>query len=247
MQEHFGDSAPEVLLVDEVVGQRRGLDQSHQDPSRRQVHAQGLGAAAEPRGVHPRGDGPQRASPDRHPDPRHRSPRHDPNPGGPGGLLRVRVGHARTRSAPSSRRPNPGGPTRHRRRRLHRAVPLVPRPQSRLPNRPSNRPAGSSAVRRSPVALRSRRTAHTSPGTWRSRPSSAPPSPPVGADTLGLLFSGKLDLFSIPALGELRRLGLVQARPSSCRRGRPIRAGCWATSRSTPSWPASTCRPSAKR
>jgi uncharacterized protein (TIGR02421 family) len=30
------------------------------------------------------------------------------------------------------------------------------------------------------------------------------------ADTLGLLFSGKLDLFSIPALGELRRQGLVK-------------------------------------
>jgi uncharacterized protein (TIGR02421 family) len=30
------------------------------------------------------------------------------------------------------------------------------------------------------------------------------------ADTLGLLFSGKLDLFSIPALGELRRIGLVR-------------------------------------
>ncbi len=30
------------------------------------------------------------------------------------------------------------------------------------------------------------------------------------ADTLGLLFSGKLDLFSIPALGELRSLGLVR-------------------------------------
>jgi uncharacterized protein (TIGR02421 family) len=30
------------------------------------------------------------------------------------------------------------------------------------------------------------------------------------ADTLGLLFSGKLDLFAIPALGELRSQGLVQ-------------------------------------
>jgi uncharacterized protein (TIGR02421 family) len=30
------------------------------------------------------------------------------------------------------------------------------------------------------------------------------------ADTLGLLFSGKLDLFSIPALGELRSQGLVK-------------------------------------
>jgi uncharacterized protein (TIGR02421 family) len=30
------------------------------------------------------------------------------------------------------------------------------------------------------------------------------------ADTLALLFSGKLDLFSIPALGELRSLGLVK-------------------------------------
>jgi uncharacterized protein (TIGR02421 family) len=30
------------------------------------------------------------------------------------------------------------------------------------------------------------------------------------ADTLALLFSGKLDLFSIPALGELRRRGLVK-------------------------------------
>lgn len=30
------------------------------------------------------------------------------------------------------------------------------------------------------------------------------------ADTLALLFSGKLDLFSIPALGELRRQGLVK-------------------------------------
>jgi uncharacterized protein (TIGR02421 family) len=30
------------------------------------------------------------------------------------------------------------------------------------------------------------------------------------ADTLALLFSGKLDLFSVPALGELRAMGLVQ-------------------------------------
>lgn len=30
------------------------------------------------------------------------------------------------------------------------------------------------------------------------------------ADTLALLFSGKLDLFAVPALGELRRRGLVQ-------------------------------------
>ncbi len=30
------------------------------------------------------------------------------------------------------------------------------------------------------------------------------------ADTLGLLFAGKLDLFAVPALGELRSMGLVQ-------------------------------------
>jgi uncharacterized protein (TIGR02421 family) len=30
------------------------------------------------------------------------------------------------------------------------------------------------------------------------------------ADTLGLLFAGKLDIFSVPALGELRAMGLVQ-------------------------------------
>jgi uncharacterized protein (TIGR02421 family) len=30
------------------------------------------------------------------------------------------------------------------------------------------------------------------------------------ADTLGLLFAGKLDLFAVPALGELRAMGLVQ-------------------------------------
>jgi hypothetical protein len=40
------------------------------------------------------------------------------------------------------------------------------------------------------------------------RRSSAPRSPP--ADTLALLFSGKLDLFAVPALGELRARGLVR-------------------------------------
>jgi hypothetical protein len=50
------------------------------------------------------------------------------------------------------------------------------------------------------------------------------------ADTLALLFSGKLDLAAIPALAELRSIGLVQAGPT-CRHGLPTRAGCWRTSR----------------
>ncbi len=42
------------------------------------------------------------------------------------------------------------------------------------------------------------------------------------ADTLGLLFAGKLDLFSLPALGELRSMGLVKpAVPPSAVGRRP--------------------------
>jgi uncharacterized protein (TIGR02421 family) len=44
------------------------------------------------------------------------------------------------------------------------------------------------------------------------------------ADTVGLLFAGKLDLFAIPALAELRRLGIVQ---------RALFAPPWATD---PGW-----------
>ncbi len=112
-----------------VVGQRRRIDEPDQDPPRRPVHVEGRRAAPQPRGLHPRRHRQERPDPDRHPDPGDRPPRHHSHPGGPGRLLRVRVGHPRSRSPPAARRANPRRADGDRRRRLHRGLPLVPRAQ----------------------------------------------------------------------------------------------------------------------
>ena len=109
VDEHFGEGAPEILVVDELSANavastsrikiRRDAQFTAKDAAQLLNHEAFIHVAT----------GLERQGTDRHPDPGDRAPRHDPHAGRPRRLLRVRVGDARPRP---SRAASPTGSSR---------------------------------------------------------------------------------------------------------------------------------------